>query len=142
MINLLGIATALIFLSISLLHVYWAFGSSRNGGAVIPTHNGQPIFTPSPGITLLVALLLLISALLVLGTLGYWRFGLPLGFFKVGTWGVATVLLLRTIGDFRFVGFFKRVRDTAFARNDTLYYSPLCLCLAVSCAAVSLWAVA
>jgi fatty acid desaturase len=140
MINLLGLLTALIFLSISLLHVYWAFGSSRNGSTVIPTHNGKPIFTPSPGMTLLVALLLLIAALLVLGTLGYWRAGLPFWLFKMGTWGVAVVLLLRTIGDFRFVGFFKRVRDTAFARNDTLYYSPLCLCLAVSCAAVGLWA--
>ena len=142
MINLIGILTALIFLSISLLHVYWAFGSRRDGNTVIPTHNGKSLFTPSPGMTLLVALLLLIAALLVLGTLGYWNVGLPLGFFKMGTWGVAVVLLLRSIGDFRFVGFFKRVRDTAFARNDTLFYSPLCLCLAASCAAVSLWAVA
>lgn len=142
MINLLGITTALIFVSISLLHVYWAFGSKRNGNSVIPTDDGKPIFTPTLGITLLVALLLLVSALLVLGALGYWNLGLPLWLFKLGTGGVATVLLLRAIGDFRFVGFGKRVRGTAFARNDTRYYSPLCLGLAVSCATVSLWAVA
>lgn len=141
MINLLGIATALIFLSIALLHVYWVFGSSRNGNTVIPTHNGQPLFTPSPGMTLLVALALLLSALLVVGTLGFGRMGLPLWLFKLGTWGVATVLFLRAIGDFRFVGFFKRVRGTPFARNDTLFYSPLCLYLALSCAAVGLWTV-
>jgi hypothetical protein len=31
----------------------------------------------------------------------------------------------------RYVGFFKRIRDTRFARLDTLAYSPLCAMLAV-----------
>jgi hypothetical protein len=35
------------------------------------------------------------------------------------------------VGDFRLVGFFKRVRGNAFARLDTLVYAPLCLVLAV-----------
>jgi lipopolysaccharide/colanic/teichoic acid biosynthesis glycosyltransferase len=30
----------------------------------------------------------------------------------------------------RYVGFFKRMRDSRFARFDTLVYSPLCLFLA------------
>jgi hypothetical protein len=38
---------------------------------------------------------------------------------------------LRAIGDFRYVGFFKRIRDSKFARLDTLAYSPLCAALAV-----------
>jgi len=130
MINLIGILAIVIFLSIALLHVYWAFSSGRAGNAVIPTHDGRPIFTPSTGVTLLVW-----------GTLGFWRMGLPIWLFKVGTWSVAAVLLLRAIGDFRFVGFFKRVRDTPFAYNDTRYYSPLCLWLAISCAAVGGWTV-
>jgi len=141
MINLLGISTALIFLSIALLHIKWAFGSRLDSNTVIPTRDGRPLFQPSTGMTLLVALALLISAFLVLGTLGFGRLGLPLWLFKVGSWGVATILFVRAIGDFRLVGFFKRVRNTPFARNDTLYYSPLCLYLALSCAAVGLWTV-
>ena len=141
MINLIGIATALIFLTISLMHVNWAFAKSQVGNSAIPTQDGKPLFKPSTGMTLLVALALLISALLVLGTLGFGRLGLPLWLFKVGSWGVATILFVRAIGDFRLVGFFKRVRNTPFARNDTLYYSPLCLYLALSCAAVGLWTV-
>lgn len=141
MINLIGTSTALLFLSISLMHVKWTFGSRLDGNRVIPTHDGKAIFTPSTGMTLLVAVALLLSAFLVVGTLGFGRMGLPLWLFKLGTWGVATVLFARAIGDFRFVGFFKRVRGTPFARNDTLYYSPLCLYLALSCAAVGLWTV-
>ncbi len=139
MIKLIGSVAALIVVSISLFHVYWALGNRQTSNTVIPMHNGTAIFKPSTGQSLLVALALLISALLVMGTLGVDRMGLPMWLFKVGTWGVATVLLLRAIGDFRFVGFFKRVRGRSFARNDTLYYSPLCLYLALSCAAVGLW---
>jgi hypothetical protein len=35
------------------------------------------------------------------------------------------------VGELRYVGFFKRVRNTSFARMDTLLYSPLSLCLGV-----------
>jgi hypothetical protein len=36
------------------------------------------------------------------------------------------------VGDLRLVGFFKRVRDTRFARRDTLFYSPLSLALGLA----------
>ncbi|MBU0742185.1 DUF3995 domain-containing protein [bacterium] len=32
----------------------------------------------------------------------------------------------RAGGDFRYCGFFRRVRGTGFSRNYTLVYSPLC----------------
>lgn len=40
---------------------------------------------------------------------------------------LAIVFLLRSIGDFRWMGFFKSVRGTRFAVRDTWVYSPLCL---------------
>ena len=130
----IGISTAAVFVSLGLLHVYWALGRSSPSAAVIPAHAGKPLFTPTPAVTLLVALALLICALLVLGALGIWRFGLPSWLFKIGIWGVAAVFLLRAIGDFRYLGFFKTVRDTTFARNDSWLYSPLCALIASSCA--------
>ena len=48
----------------------------------------------------------------------------------------ALVFLVRSVGDFRYVGFFKHVVGTPFARLDTLLYSPLCLALAIGCACV------
>jgi hypothetical protein len=130
----IGISTAAVFLSLCMLHVYWALGRSSASAAVIPVHEGKPLFTPTATVTLLVALALLICALLVLGTLGIWRLGLPGWLFKIGTWGVAAAFLLRAIGDFRYLGFFKKVRDTTFAHNDSWLYSPLCLWIAISCA--------
>jgi hypothetical protein len=52
-------------------------------------------------------------------------------FVQIAAWLIAAVFALRAIGDFRYVGFFKRIRDSKFARLDTLAYSPLCAALAV-----------
>ena len=45
-------------------------------------------------------------------------------------WVLAAAMLLRALGDFRYVGFFKRVRTGRFAELDTKFYTPLCLALA------------
>ena len=42
-------------------------------------------------------------------------------------YALAAMMFARAVGDFRFVGFFKSVRGTPFARADKLVYSPLCL---------------
>jgi hypothetical protein len=133
----IGIPTAAVFVYLSLLHISWALGGSSPSAAVIPFHAGKPLLTPTPPGTLLVALALLICALLVFGTLGIWRFSLPMWLFRVGMLGVAAVFLLRAIGDFRYLGFFKTVRDSSFARNDSWLYSPLCVAIAISCATLA-----
>ena len=48
-----------------------------------------------------------------------------------GTRGVAAAFLARAVGDFNYVGFFKRRKGTAFAALDTRLYSPLALALGV-----------
>jgi hypothetical protein len=138
-ITYLAFSAAAIFFSLGMLHVYWALGRSSPSAAVIPIHEGKPLFTPTPATTLLVALALLICALVALGTRGIWRLGLPGWLFKIGAWGVAAAFLLRAIGDFRYLGFFKKVRDTQFARNDSRIFSPLCLWLAFSCATLAVF---
>ncbi len=51
--------------------------------------------------------------------------------------GLALVLLLRAVGDFRYVGFFKSVGGTRFATMDTWCYSPVCLALSIGVAYVA-----
>ena len=138
MIKAIGIFTAAILLFLALLHVYWAMGGDRGFTPTIPTADDIPLFRPSPAMTLLVAFLLLMSAGLVVGNLGFWVLGSVEWLFRVGLWGVTAVLTLRAIGDFNYVGFFKKVRHTAFAQNDTRLYSPLCLLLAIGCAIVAI----
>src|SRR5688500_13525389 len=127
MIRLLGLLVVGLFLALSGLHVYWAVGGRWGGDVAVPERNGKPAFTPSQAGTLLVAGAFLAAAWLVLGRLGIGGRFLPPWVFHWSAWGLAAVFLLRATGEFRTVGFFKRIRGTNFARWDTLLFSPLCL---------------
>ncbi len=130
----IGVITAIIFFLLSALHVLLAVitlpGTLR---ALIPEINGRPAFVPSKAGTLLVALGLGICSALVLGQVGLLDSILPGKIYQAGTVCLAIVLALRAIGDFRLVGFFKKVRNSTFAKLDTWLYSPLCALLAVFC---------
>lgn len=126
-----------IFLIISALHFYWAIGSFlgkkiKSSTAVVPEINGKQAFTPSTFATFVVAFGLLFFAKIS-------SFGLVQGFgFKYfstiipnGNLAISIIFLVRAIGDFRLVGFFKKINGTKFAVNDTKYYSPLCLLISI-----------
>ena len=136
--NLSGWTLTLIFLGLSVLHWYWvAFGLGKLD-RFVPEIDGRPAFRPGRISTSLVALLLLAATLICASEaslLGVPR--LPLA--RAGVWTLALLFLLRAVGEFRLVGFFKRVRGTRFADLDTRIFSPLCLVISVLCA-VLLWA--
>ncbi|MBM9502444.1 DUF3995 domain-containing protein [Leptospira sp. 201903071] len=119
----------LILLFLSGIHFYWLVGGQTGGNKVIPEVNGKPAFLPGKPATLIVAILLLGAALLPIGLTLENPIGIPKHLFYYGTFFLSAVFLLRAIGEFRLVGFFKSVRGTEFAKNDTKYYSPLCLLL-------------
>ena len=133
--ELCALCLAGTFFLLAALHLVWIFRRASPGPKVIPSVDGRPLFRPGPASTLAVAL-----ALAAAGIVSLWRIGLvdwghpwiP----QVGIWVIAVLFLARAVGDFRHVGFFKRPTDSAFARLDTRFYSPLCLL--VSLAAVGL----
>lgn len=104
----------------------------------LPERDGRPILQPGTASTLAVAGLLALAALLVLARAGYWPVALlPHWMVRLGAPVVAVVLIVRAIGDFRYVGFFKTVRDTPFARLDTRLFSPIALLLGMGTAIVA-----
>ena len=122
-----GVALGATFGLLAALHVFWAFGGTWGAGAAVAEIDGRPRFVPSRGATLAVAAALIGAAVVVLA-----RAGLILGFVprwaSQGAAGVlGAVFVLRAVGDFRLMGFFKSVRGTRFAVRDTWVYSPLCL---------------
>ena len=129
--TLLIIINALVFVSLAMLHVYWAVGERVGSAAVVPSQpDGSRLFKPGPLSTWLVAGGLMVFALITLGNLPS-QYGAYPGFIRFGDWTIATIFILRAIGDFRFIGFFKKVKGTNFSKNDTRIYSPLSLCIGV-----------
>ncbi|AFQ50788.1 DUF3995 domain-containing protein [Burkholderia cepacia] len=124
--------------AIALVHVYWAFGGRRGKRAAIPEQNGVPLLRPTRCGTLGVAAALLAGACAVASRAGWlWPNLYPAAIAFVVV-ALALIFAVRAVGDFRYVGFFKRVRGSRFARMDSLCYSPLCAALAISIASM-LW---
>lgn len=100
--------------------------------AVLPTisHN-QRNFKPGFYATLGVAVAMGLFAFITIGNLNIFRGQIDGHIFEYATLGIAVIFALRAIGDFRYIGFFKKATGTLFARNDTRYYSPLCIMIAV-----------
>lgn len=137
----LAFAVTAIFALLGLVHVYWALGGRLGLKAALPQlpvppgwqRHGEPplvnAFDPRRGTTLTVAAVLIAVGAAV---------GLRGGLFTAPVQHVALQALLavvalvmfaRAIGDFQLVGFFKRIKGSAFARMDTWIYSPLCVVL-------------
>lgn len=137
MAMLLAALLALVFCLLSLFHIGWALGFRVGSFQALPERDGKLVFQPGPLATLAVAALLFLAALLVTQRAGLGRALLPAVLVGPGTWAVSAALVARAIGEFRYVGFFKRVRDTAFARMDTKLYSPLALLLGIGAGVVA-----
>jgi len=136
--NLLAIVIATVFVALAAVHAYWALGGRITLLAVVPEVRGRPAFTPSALATLVVAVALFGCAGLIAATAGVLAVPVSPSVLSWLSFVLALVLLLRAVGDFRLVGFFKRVRGTTFARLDTVIYSPLCLALSLGVFIVTL----
>ncbi len=119
---------SIIFYILSLLHFNWAFGGKWSFDKVIPVNaDGEKVFNPKKRHSLIVGLCLLIFAfhyLLQSGLLSSVISG-STPFFE--GWIISILFILRAIGDFNYIGFFKKVKHTDYANLDTKFYTPLCL---------------
>lgn len=129
----------MVFLLLSGIHMYWAAGGRWGSQAVFPTKTSETkAIMPGAGPTLVVAIGLLAMGLFVMLKTGLVTRSIPVWFDQYGLWIIAGIFLLRSIGDFTYVGFFKTIKHTPFGHNDTRYYSPLCLAVGLLTVALEL----
>jgi hypothetical protein len=130
----IGLILFTIFLVIAVLHVYWGFGGKWKKDETVPTtESGKKILKPGPFACFIVAIGLAGFAILALIRANILNISLPLWIYANGFWIIAAVFILRAIGEFNYVGFFKKIRHTGFGKNDTRFYSPLCLVIGILC---------
>lgn len=127
-----ALLNTVILLIISGIHVYWGAGGQWALAGAIPQMDGKSAFRPGRVATLIVALGLAIFAALHLARMGWLPLPLSAIWLRYSLLAVGGIFFIRAVGDFRYVGFFKRITDTAFAKLDTAYYVPLCLVLSIN----------
>lgn len=113
------------------MHVYWAAGGKTGWLESVPSVDGKRAFEPSAGVTLGVAIALLTAMLVVIGNIGWLGETVPPFVYNWITLAIGLMFLLRAIGDFGLVGFFKTSKDSRFAYLDTRLYSPLCVVVTI-----------
>jgi hypothetical protein len=113
-------------------HLYWALGGrigfsvslpQRPDGAPVMAHR-LPWWRPAAGA---VALALAALALLLLAYAGHLPLPLPRRIAGAALLAVAAAFAARALVPNPYVGFFKSLRGTRWARYDTRLYSPLFL---------------
>ena len=136
--SIVAFVVCAVFIVLALWHFGMALVPSSGTMRAVPSDKGKPPFVPSRRATIGVGLVLLLFAALVAATSGAVDVGLPPAALRWPSFALAAGLFARAVGEFKYVGLFKRVRDSRFATLDTFVYSPICLLLAVGVGLVAL----
>jgi len=127
-----GIILFIIFIFLSILHFYWGLGGRWGADAAIPTKvDSEKVLNPKMPECFFVGFVLLCFAVFSLARATVLFSFLPGWLLKYGLWAIVIIFLFRAIGEFKYVGFFKKIKSTTFGQLDTKYFSPLCLLIAV-----------
>ncbi len=128
----LPIVLATVFITLGILHFYWAGGGVFGFSQSLPTNErGERILHPRKIESALVGTGLILFGIYYLMRSGLFKCDLPVWTLTYVGWIIPSIFLLRSIGDFKYIGFFKKVRNTKFAKLDSKFFSPLCLLIAL-----------
>ena len=129
----LFVALAIIAFA-AMFHVHWAFGGQLGFSVSLPQRaDGEPVMAhrlpwwrPAAGG---VVLCLVGLALLLLAEAGHLQLPLPHRLTQLALICVGAAFACRALIPNTYVGFFKELRTTRWAKYDTYLYSPLFLVL-------------
>ena len=127
-----------IFIMLSFVHIYWTMIGRQDLNAVLPTNAEGEQPKPTVVGNFVIAAILGIFAFVTIGNLNIYDAFVNHNIIKYATIAIGVLFLLRAIGNFSTVGFFKKQNGTVFAVKDTRYYSPLCIFLGTSSIAIAL----
>ena len=124
------IIQSIILSSLGLLHLFWALGGTWGFASSLPTTlEGKRILNPKKIDSAIVGIGLCLFAVFYLVKVDLIALFFPSWVANSAGWLISIIFLLRAMGDFKYVGFFKNVKHTPFGKLDSSYFSPLCLAL-------------
>ncbi len=128
LVNFLSVLLFLLLIILSLIHFNWFIGGKFGLKASLPTNeNGEKVLKPTKMDSAIVGAGLLLFSLFYLSKIDLVGFQFPTWITTLGNIIIPLIFILRAIGDFKYVGFFKKIKTTYFAKMDSKLFSPLCL---------------
>ena len=117
----------IVFLILSGIHFNWSVGGKFGFDKTLPTkEDGTRVLNPKKIDSAIIGIGLLLFAIYYLVKTKILLVDLPHWILNYVGWIISSVFILRAIGDFKYVGFFKKIKATTFGLFDTKYFSPLC----------------
>jgi len=130
--TILSLLLLIIFLVLGGFHFYWLLGGTWGLKKVIPTKKNEPNNLKIPKIaTLIVGVILIFFGLVYFIKSKVINVSNPSWITNYMYWFIPFIFILRAIGEFNYVGFFKKIRDTEFSKADSKIFSPLCLIIGI-----------
>ncbi len=124
----LSIVLFLIFIMLAMIHFNWAFGGKWGFEEALPTkETGERILNPTALESAIVGIGLMMFGFFYLIKSGMLDVPVPMWITKYAGWVILGIFALRAIGDFKYIGFFKKIKQTEFGKMDSRLYTPLCL---------------
>lgn len=128
MVFLIGLILSTIFLLIALIHFNWGFGGRWGYDQSIPTNlYNEKIFNPKTLECFVVGFGLLFFVFIINIRINNIANPFPNWVVNTMMYIIAFIFILRSVGDFKYVGLFKKVKHSVFAKFDNKYYTPLCI---------------
>lgn len=141
--TILIITVVTLFLVIALLHFYWALGGKWGVEGAIPEQFRTSYFRKENHFKVQLSTIIVAMGLCVFASIIGTHYLIDEGRVEAGyttyiSWGIAAIFIIRAIGDFNYVGMFKKYTDDKFYRNDTRIYVPLCLFIGIAILAITI----
>ncbi len=129
---ILSVILFLIFAVLGGFHFYWLLGGKWGLEMVIPSKGNKASTVSIPKFaTLIVGLVLVLFGQIYLVKSGLIAVSVPNWVTNYGYWFIPSIFVLRAIGEFKYVGFFKKIKNTEFAKADSKIFSPLCITIGI-----------
>ncbi|WP_223033720.1 DUF3995 domain-containing protein [Hanstruepera marina] len=129
---ILSVLLSVILIGLGFIHFNWVIGGKFGFSESLPTKlNGEKVLNPKKADSAIVGIGLTAFGFFYLIKSGLINFNLPVRIMTYGSWIIPAIFLLRAIGEFKYVGFFKQIKETEFSKWDTKLFSPLCLTIAI-----------
>lgn len=129
---ILSILLSFILFGLGIIHFNWAIGGQFGFTQSLPTkESGERVLNPRKIDSALVGLGLTVFGLFYLLKSDIFDISLSQRIMNYGSLIIPILFLLRAIGDFKYVGFFKRVKNTNFGKLDAKFFSPFCLIISI-----------
>lgn len=128
----LSILLFVIFTVLGLVHFNWTIGGKWGFEKALPTkENGERVLNPKKFDSAIVGFGLILFGLFYLLKSGLINFQVPSWIITYGHWLIPVIFILRAIGDFKYIGFFTKIKNTEFGKADSKIFSPLCLTIGI-----------